>query len=83
MTEEKRGRERQLYQSPREAMGVPQVSGPKNLASASLVGWGHIWVLSEVPTWSVCKMDGWTDKWTNKGMKERREQRPSTSVLGP
>lgn len=27
-------------------------------------------------------MDAWADKWINKGMKDRRERKPSTSVLG-
>lgn len=53
-------------------MGVSQVSGPKNLASASLVGWGHIWVLSEVPLREFARwMDRHVDKQRYEGQKGR------------
>lgn len=47
------------------AVGGPQVSDPRNLASASPACWGHSWALPH-----LCRMAGWTDRWTNKGMKE-------------
>ena len=58
-------------------MGVSQVSGPKNLAPASLVRWGHIWVLSEVPLGERLQ-DGCTDRQMDK---QRYEGRKGTEAL--